>query len=122
MRRPARSHPRQPRHGVRPDERRRSAPQRKVRQTRRPARREEGGPLPRLLQGEHGVQANQAHGSVATEHVNFAGGEYLTIAPSGGNQAIRLAEIVKNAAIDYVLVSEINDDSADIYAVFTYLV
>ena len=69
-----------------------------------------------------GVQGNQAHGSVATEHVNFAGGEYLTIAPVGGNQAIRLAEIVKNSAIDYVLVSEINNNSADIYAVFTYLV
>jgi len=67
-----------------------------------------------------GVQANNSHGSVAVENINFAGGDYVTIAPSGGTNAIRLAETVKNSNIDYVMVSEVNSGSADIYAVFTY--
>jgi len=64
--------------------------------------------------------AGHAHGSVALENVNFTG-EYVTISPSGGTTAIRFAEIPDNSNIDIVLVSEINDDSADIYGHFSYM-
>ena len=67
-----------------------------------------------------GVHAGHAHGSVALENVNFTG-EYVTISPAGGTKAIRLAEVPDNGNIDIVMVSEINDDSADIYGHFTYM-
>jgi hypothetical protein len=64
--------------------------------------------------------AGHAHGSVALENVNFTG-EYVTISPSGGTTAIRFAEVPDNSNIDIVVVSEINDDSADIYGHFSYM-
>jgi hypothetical protein len=66
------------------------------------------------------THASHAHGSVALENVNFTG-EYVTISPAGGTSAIRLAEVPDNGNIDIVMVSEINDDSADIYGHFTYM-
>ncbi|BAQ90838.1 hypothetical protein [uncultured Mediterranean phage uvMED] len=66
------------------------------------------------------THASHAHGSVALENVNFSG-EYVTISPAGGTSAIRLAEVPDNSNIDIVMVSEINDDSADIYGHFTYM-
>jgi hypothetical protein len=66
------------------------------------------------------THAGHAHGSVALENVNFTG-EYVTISPAGGTSAIRLAEVPDNSNIDIVMVSEINDDSADIYGHFTYM-
>jgi len=65
--------------------------------------------------------ASHAHGSVALENVNFTG-EYVTISPAGGTSAIRFAEVPDNSNIDIVIVSEINDDSADIYGHFSYMV
>jgi hypothetical protein len=64
--------------------------------------------------------AGHAQGSVALENVNFTG-EYVTISPSGGTTAIRFAEVPDNGNIDIVMVSEINDDSADIYGHFSYM-
>jgi len=65
------------------------------------------------------VQSHQGMGSVAMDTVAFSG--HLSIYPEGDQTSLRIAETSSGGAIDYITVSQITDDTGDIYISFSYM-